>query len=335
MRISFLLLKISIYALKFLSDRCGKLKKKWCFLLKSLSFKILALCFDSYLDLANSADVKYAFSSSQFVRMLYITFLFASQPVKEGFTKGRGVILGDKNSLEVFITSNNWLYASLHTSQWRNQFGFSDNRNPILQGSLATACWMHNANEWQIHRNWTQLWDASFNLLQTGLLQPIMFDAPSEANAMHIWRFWPKQLISCSIALNKLSPVAFTTGSKPTNRVTISFDLAPKYRTKMHTCFCVDMSVDLSIIMVYPLFLKSWIRSFFIAGDIRPWPIWPMRKSVTDGPPRVARRPWAPRTVTEFAVKVRYVFDSWKTSYRPWIFSGVLENSCIFWKLFF
>jgi len=50
--------------------------------------------------------------------------------------------------------------------------------------------------------------------------------------------------------------------------------------------------------------------------------IWTMNK--------VARRPWAPRTVLEFAIKTRYVLESWKTSCCPWIFSGVLENYWIF-----
>jgi len=34
---------------------------------------------------------------------------------------------------------------------------------------------------------------------------------------------------------------------------------------------------------------------------------------------RVARRPWAPRTVLGFAIKTHYVLDSWKTSCCPWI----------------
>jgi len=45
---------------------------------------------------------------------------------------------------------------------------------------------------------------------------------------------------------------------------------------------------------------------------------------------KVARRPWAPRTVLEFAIKSRYALDFWKISCCPWIFSGVLENSWIF-----
>jgi len=49
---------------------------------------------------------------------------------------------------------------------------------------------------------------------------------------------------------------------------------------------------------------------------------------------KVARRPWAPRFVLEFAIKTRYVLDSWKTCCCPWIFSGVLENSWIVFKLF-
>jgi len=44
---------------------------------------------------------------------------------------------------------------------------------------------------------------------------------------------------------------------------------------------------------------------------------------------KAARRPWAARTVFEFAIKSRFIVDSWKTSCCPWIFSGVLENSCI------
>ena len=46
--------------------------------------------------------------------------------------------------------------------------------------------------------------------------------------------------------------------------------------------------------------------------------------------PKVARRPWAPRTVLEFAIKTRYVLDSWKTSCCPWIFSGSFLN---YWSL--
>jgi len=49
---------------------------------------------------------------------------------------------------------------------------------------------------------------------------------------------------------------------------------------------------------------------------------------------KVARRPWAPRIVLEFAIKTRLVLDSWKTPCCPWIFSGVLENSWILLKLF-
>ena len=46
-----------------------------------------------------------------------------------------------------------------------------------------------------------------------------------------------------------------------------------------------------------------------------------------NGVRKVARRPWAPRTVLEFAIKTRYVLDSWTTSCCPSIFSRVLENS--------
>ena len=49
---------------------------------------------------------------------------------------------------------------------------------------------------------------------------------------------------------------------------------------------------------------------------------------------KVARRPWAPRIVLEFAIKTDYVLDSWRTTCCPWISSGVLENSCIVFKLF-
>jgi len=49
---------------------------------------------------------------------------------------------------------------------------------------------------------------------------------------------------------------------------------------------------------------------------------------------KVARHPWAPRIVLKFAIKSRYVLDSWKKSCCPWIFSGVLENSWIVFKLF-
>jgi len=42
---------------------------------------------------------------------------------------------------------------------------------------------------------------------------------------------------------------------------------------------------------------------------------------------KVARRPWAPRTFLEFAIKTGYVLDPWKTICCPWVFSWVLENS--------
>jgi len=45
---------------------------------------------------------------------------------------------------------------------------------------------MHNASEWQMHLNWMQSGDASLILLHTELLQPIMFDAPSEAKPMQL-----------------------------------------------------------------------------------------------------------------------------------------------------
>jgi len=44
---------------------------------------------------------------------------------------------------------------------------------------------------------------------------------------------------------------------------------------------------------------------------------------------KVAKHPWAPRNVLEFAIKTRFGLDSWKTSCCPWMFSGVLENSWI------
>jgi len=48
---------------------------------------------------------------------------------------------------------------------------------------------------------------------------------------------------------------------------------------------------------------------------------------------KVARRPWAPMTFLEFAIKSRCVLDSWKIFCCPWIFFGVLESSWTVVKL--
>jgi len=49
---------------------------------------------------------------------------------------------------------------------------------------------------------------------------------------------------------------------------------------------------------------------------------------------KVARRPWAPRTFLEFAIKTGYALDPWKTFCCPWMFSGVLESCWTVVKLF-
>ena len=48
---------------------------------------------------------------------------------------------------------------------------------------------------------------------------------------------------------------------------------------------------------------------------------------------KAARHHWAPKIVLEFAIKTHFVLDSWKTSGCPWIFTSVLENSWIVFKL--
>jgi len=50
-------------------------------------------------------------------------------------------------------------------------------------------------------------------------------------------------------------------------------------------------------------------------------------EAVRSSASEVARRPWAPRTFLEFAIKTSYVLDPWKTFCWPWVFSGVLESS--------
>ena len=49
---------------------------------------------------------------------------------------------------------------------------------------------------------------------------------------------------------------------------------------------------------------------------------------------KVARRPWAPRTFLDFAIKTGYVFDYWKTFCCPWVFCGVFSGSWTVVKLF-
>jgi len=49
---------------------------------------------------------------------------------------------------------------------------------------------------------------------------------------------------------------------------------------------------------------------------------------------KIVRRPWAPRTLLEFAIKAGNVLDPWKTFCCPWVFSVFLENSWTVVKLF-
>jgi hypothetical protein len=43
------------------------------------------------------------------------------------------------NSVAVFITLNNYLYASHLNSLWQNQMGISDSKNPVSDDSVDTA----------------------------------------------------------------------------------------------------------------------------------------------------------------------------------------------------
>jgi hypothetical protein len=106
------------------------------------------------------------------------------------------------------------------------------------------------------------------SLDHTELLHPAMFDAPSVAKPMQFARLWPHLFISSSVKLNIFSPVASWTGIKPINPVTISFLLVLKIQTNIHKYFCVEMSVDSSIMMVYFLSWKSSMRSGFSAGEM-------------------------------------------------------------------
>jgi len=51
--------------------------------------------------------------------------------------------------------------------------------------------------------------------------------------------------------------------------------------------------------------------------------------------PKVVRRPWAPRTSLEFAVKTGYVLDPWKMFCCPWVYFDVHESTWTVVKLFF
>ena len=63
------------------------------------------------------------------------------------FSEGRGAFQVGSNSVAVFITLNNSLYDSRLNSLWRNQWGISDSKNPIFDGSFYTAYCMHRASE--------------------------------------------------------------------------------------------------------------------------------------------------------------------------------------------
>ena len=49
---------------------------------------------------------------------------------------------------------------------------------------------------------------------------------------------------------------------------------------------------------------------------------------------KVARRPWAPKTFLDFAIKTGYVLDPWKTFCCSWVFFAVLESYWTVVKLF-
>ena len=52
---------------------------------------------------------------------------------------GGWVVRFGSNSVAVFITLNNSLYASRLNSLWRNQLGISETKNPIFDGSFDTV----------------------------------------------------------------------------------------------------------------------------------------------------------------------------------------------------
>ena len=105
-----------------------------------------------------------------------------------------------------------------------------------------------------IHLSCTQKGDTTFSLDHTELLHPTMFDAPSVAKPMQFAGLWPHLFVSSSIKSNIFSPVASCTRIKPINPVTISFLLSLKNRTNIHKCFCVELSIDSSVMMAYFFF---------------------------------------------------------------------------------
>ena len=153
------------------------------------------------------------------------------------------------NSVAVFITLNNSLYASRLNSLCRNQWAISDSKNPIFDGSLDTACCMCKASEWQIHLSCIQKGGTAFSLDHTELLYPIMFDAPSVAKTNATGMTLATSFYFLINQIEYFFPVASCTGIKPKNPVTISFLLSLKNRNNIHKCFCVEMSVDSSKMM--------------------------------------------------------------------------------------
>ena len=98
--------------------------------------------------------------------MLYKTFTRTSHRVNEAFWNGKGAVCVGCESGIVFIVRNDFLYTSRRNSLLRNQFGTSVNMQPIIDGSLSSACRMHNAKEWHVHLSCMREGDAFLSLDQ-------------------------------------------------------------------------------------------------------------------------------------------------------------------------
>jgi len=104
-----------------------------------------------------------------------------------------------------------------------------------------------------MHLNWMQSGDASLILLHTELLQPIMFDAPSEAKPMQLPSVWPLIQLD-SLSGQRLQQLWLcSTGTSP-KKPTAMFCSPLKYLTRMHKCFWIDMSVDSSTALLMHIF---------------------------------------------------------------------------------
>ena len=79
----------------------------------------------------------------------------------------------------------------------------------MFDGNLLAACCIHKAKEWQIHLICKQFGERAFTRLHTELLQPIIVEAPSDANPMQLERDRLQLESSSLMSVNRFSAEAY------------------------------------------------------------------------------------------------------------------------------